>query len=195
MKATKILVMFAVLGLICSSFTEQGRWVIDSQSRLSIHGSTNVNSFQCNLRQYANNDTLEYVSSEESIDLKFTRNSMRVPVKGFNCGSNQITKDFLQTLKSDTYPHLEIFFRSFKNRSIRNNSYIDGVVDITLAGATKRYVVRYFVRKPAEDIILLTGTQAVNFGDFKLNPPQKMMGLIQVQECLEVEFNLTLKCL
>jgi hypothetical protein len=195
MKATKILVMFAVLGFICSSFTEQGRWIIDPQSRLSIHGSTNVNSFQCNLRQYANNDTLEYVSNAESIDLKFTRNRMRIPVKGFNCGSNQITRDFLHTLKSETYPNLEIFFRSFKNHSIRNNSYIDGVVDITLAGATKRYVVRYFVRKPSEDIILLTGIQAVNFGDFNLNPPQKMMGLIQVQECLEVEFNLTLKCL
>jgi hypothetical protein len=195
MKATKILVMFAVLGLVCSSFTEQGRWIIDPQSRLSIHGSTNVNSFQCNLRQYSNNDTLEYVSNAESIDLKFSRNRMRIPVKGFNCGNNQITRDFLHALKSDTYPHLEIFFRSFKNHSIRNNSYIDGVVDITLAGATKRYVVKYFVRKPSEDVILLTGTQAVNFGDFKLNPPQKMMGLIQVQECLEVEFNLTLKCL
>jgi hypothetical protein len=187
--------MIAVLGLICSSFVEQGRWIIDPESRLSIHGSTNINSFQCNLRQYRNNDTLEYVSNNESIELKFSRNRMLVPVKGFNCGNSKITKDFLQTLKSDEYPHLEIFFRSFRNHSIRDNSYIDGVVDITLAGATKRYVVRYFARKPDMETILLTGTQAVNFSDFKLDPPQKMMGLIQVQECLEVEFNLTLRCL
>jgi hypothetical protein len=195
MKTITTLVMFAVLGLIFSSFTEQGKWIIDPESRLSIHGSTNVNSFQCNLNHYSNNDTLEYVTNSQSIELKFSRNRMRIPVKGFNCGNNQITKDFLQALKSETYPHLEIFFRSFRNHAIKDNSYIDGVVDITLAGATKRYTVKYFVRKPDQETILLKGTQAVNFGDFKLDPPHKMMGLIQVQECLEVEFNLTLRCL
>jgi hypothetical protein len=195
MKAIMTIAMFAALMLICSSFTEQGRWVIDPQSRLSIHGSTNVNSFQCNLRQYHNNDTIEFIRGSESIEMKFTHNRMRIPVKGFHCGNNQITRDFLATLKSDTYPHLEIFFRSFRNQSIRDNSYIDGVVDITLAGATKRYTIRYLARKPDQDTIHLTGIQAVNFGDFKLDPPNKMMGLIQVQECLEVEFNLTLRCL
>lgn len=195
MKALTTLMMFAALVLICSSFTEQRSWVIDPESRLSIHGSTNVNSFRCNLRQYHNNDTLEFIRNSESIETKFTRNRMRVPVKGFNCGNNQITRDFLATLKSESYPHLEIFFRSFRYHSIKDNSYIDGTVDITLAGATKRYTVRYFARKPNDDTILLTGTQAVNFGDFKLEPPQKMMGLIQVQECLEVNFDLTLKCL
>jgi hypothetical protein len=195
MKTVTTILMFAVLGLICSSFVEQGRWVIDTHSRLSIHGSTNVNSFKCNLRQYHNNDTLEFLRTDESMEMSFSRNRMSVPVKGFNCGSSQITKDFLATLKADEYPHLEIFFRSFNERTIKDKSYIDGVVDITLAGATKRYVVRYFARKPAADVILLTGVQAVNFGDFKLEPPKKMMGLIQVQECLEVEFNLSLKSL
>lgn len=195
MKAIRTLVMFAVLGLICSGFVEQGRWVIDPKSRLTIHGSTNVNSFECKLRQYHNNDTLEFIRHSESIEMTFERNRMRIPVKGFHCGNNQITKDFLSTLNSDTYPHLEIFFRSFKNNSIRDNSYIEGVVDITLAGATKRYVVKYLAKKPQRDIIHLTGTRAVNFSDFNLSPPQKMMGLIQVQECLEVEFNLTLRCL
>ncbi len=185
--------MFAALVFVCSSFTEQGRWIIDPQSRLSIHGSTNVNQFQCNLRQYHNNDTLEFIRQSETIEVKFTHNRMRVPVKGFSCGNNQITKDFLATLKSDAYPHLEIFFRSFKQNAIKDKSFIDGVVDITLAGATKRYTVRYYAQKPSEDVIHLTGVQAVNFGDFKLQPPQKMMGLIQVQECLEVEFDLTLK--
>jgi hypothetical protein len=195
MKAITISTMFALLSLLCSSFVEQGKWIIANQSRLSIHGFTNINSFECSLRRYENNDTLEYVAGSESIEIKFNRNRMRIPVKGFNCGNNQITRDFLQALKSEMYPHLEIFFRSFRNHSIRDNTFIDGVVDITLAGATKRYTVRYFAQKPDEETIHLTGTQAVNFGDFKLDPPQKMMGLIQVQECLEVEFDLTLKCL
>jgi hypothetical protein len=192
MKAINITALLLLLGLICSSFSEQGKWVIDPQSRLTIHGSTNVNSFQC-LQHYLNNDTLEYLTSDESINLRFDHNRLRIPVKGFNCGNNQITKDFQKTLKSETYPHLEILFRSFNHSSIRNNSYIDGVVDICLAGATKRYTIKYFAQIPATGTIFLKGRQAVNFSDFNLNPPNKMLGLIQVQECLEVEFNLTLK--
>jgi hypothetical protein len=193
MKTKMNIALFVILALIFSSFAEQGSWIIDPESRLAIHGSTNVNSFKCMLNRYANSDTLEYVATGEAIVLKFSKNRMSIPVKGFSCGNNQITKDFLQTLKSDAYPTLEILFRSFKKDSFRDNTYVDGVVDITLAGTTKRYVVRYLARVPNAGTITLKGVQPVNFSDFKLDPPHKMMGLIQVQECLEVEFDLTLK--
>lgn len=182
-----------LLLLVASGFSEQGRWVIDPTSRLAIHGATNVNTFKCLLESYNLGDTLEYVRERASIEMKLTRNRMRIPVRNFDCGNRQITKDFWQTLKSDHYPELEICFRSFRKSSIPDKSYVDGVVDITLAGATKRYTVRYFARTPNPETLLLTGVQQVNFADFRLEPPQKMMGLIQVQECLDVEFNLTLK--
>jgi hypothetical protein len=195
MRTLRKLLLLSALALICSSFTEQGTWIIDPGSRLSIHGSTNVNSFKCALSRYNSADTLEYVANDEAIIMKFSKNRMSIPVKGFSCGSTQITKDFLRTLKSETYPTLEIFFRSFKKNLIRDNSYIDGVVDITLAGTTKRYTIRYFAKLPQPGTIELKGVQLVNFSDFRLDPPQKMMGLIQVQDCLEVEFDLTLKAL
>ncbi len=182
-----------LLLLVASGFSEQGRWVIDPGSRLAIHGATNVNTFKCMLESYNLGDTLEYVRETASIEMKLARNRMRIPVRSFDCGNRQITKDFWQTLKSERYPELEICFRSFRKSSIQDKSYVDGVVDITLAGATKRYTVRYFARTPDRETLLLTGLQQVNFADFRLEPPQKMMGLIQVQECLEVEFNLTLK--
>lgn len=194
MKTLKSILLAVALGLLLSSFTEQGRWVIDPQSRLSIYGSTNVNSFKCTLKQYAKSDTLEYVKNS-GIIVMCNKNRMSIPVKGFSCGNNQITKDFQQTLKSDKYPQLDIVFRSFQNGEIEDNDCVEGVVDIVLAGVTKRYSVKYYARVPSNNTILLTGMQTVQFSDFKLTPPQKMMGLIQVQESLDVEFNLTLKAL
>ncbi len=195
MKKLLTIVMFAAVALLSSSFSDQGRWIIDPQSKLSIHGATNVNTFKCMLGAYNMHDTLEYVRDKASIEMNLTRNRMRIPVRNFDCGNKQITKDFWSTLKSERYPELEISFRSFRRNDISDKSYVDGVVDITLAGATKRYTVRYFARTPDNETLLLTGTQEVNFSDFKLEPPQKMMGLIQVQECLNVEFNLMLRSL
>lgn len=197
MRTTARSAVWLVLTLLLGSsgFIDQGRWLIAPQSRLSILGTTNVNTFKCLLNSYSVNDTLEYTQGKKSIDMRVTKNKMRIPVRSFDCGNKQITKDFLETLKSKEYPQLEISFRSFTNNSITDKSTVDGIVDISLAGTTKRYTVRYFARIPSTGVLLLTGKQAVNFSDFKLKPPSKLMGMIQVQESLEVEFNLMLKTL
>ena len=193
-KLLKILILVSVV-LVSGGFSSQGIWIIHPESSLSIHGTTNINTFKCMFGSYNRKDTLEYLSDGNTIQMKVTRNRMRIPVKSFDCGNRQITKDFLQTLKSDTHPDLEIRFRSFSNGSVRDNTHIDGDVEIILAGVKKQYEVRYLVKVPDKNTILLKGVQPVNFSDFCLEPPQKMMGLIQVQECLDVEFNLKLRAL
>lgn len=193
MKTLITQVIFILVVLVSSSFSEQGRWVIHPQSRLLIHGTTNVNSFKCMLDAYKTADTLEYTQEGSSIELNVSRNRMRIPIRSFDCGNKQITRDFWSTLQSEKHPDIEIHFRSFRNGRMSHNSHIHGIVDITLAGATKRYNVKYLAQVPNDGDIFLTGTQTVNFADFRLEPPQKMMGLIQVQECLEVEFKLRLK--
>ena len=193
MKAAVRIFFWIALFFGSTSFVDQGRWLIAPQSRLSIRGSTNVNTFTCKLDSYDVSDTLEYSEGKKSIDMRVTKNTMRIPIRGFDCGMKQITKDFQETLQYKKFPELEISFRSFTSPSISDQTQVDGIVDITLAGNTKRYQVRYFARCPNDKVIMLTGKQAVNFSDFKLIPPKKMMGMIQVQEALEVEFNLMLK--
>lgn len=193
MKAAVRIMFWIALLFTSSSFVEQGRWLITPKSRLSIHGSTNINTFKCLLDSYSVSDTLEYTREKKSIEMTVTKNKMRIPIRGFDCGNRQITKDFQETLKYEKFPELEISFKSFTSASIADKSTVDGIVDITLAGNTKRYKIKYFARVPSDEKIMLTGTQLVNFSDFKLIPPKKMMGMIQVQECLEVEFDLMLE--
>jgi hypothetical protein len=75
---------------------------------------------------------------------------------------------------------------------VKNNNCINGIVDITLAGITAEYTIRYHATRD-KNIIMLKGTQPVNFSDFKLEAPEKLKGLIKVNESLKVEFNLVLK--
>lgn len=184
--------MVFLVALICSGFTREETWVIDPTSRLAIHGETNINSFTCQLLSYAGNDTLRYFNNPIQSEFVFTTNRMSIPVKSFNCGAKQISKDFWATLKSDQYPQLEIRFISLASTTTGNDSYVKGTVDITLAGVTARYGIN-FIMDTKGKYIHLAGEHPVNFSDFRLKAPEKLNGLIRVNQVLHVEFNLVLK--
>lgn len=191
MKKQRVIILILLL-IIASSFNYQGKWVIDSQSNLTIYGATNINTFVCSIDKYTRNDTLRY-STGTNTEVIFARNKMIIPIKNFDCGNRQITKDFWATLKSEDYPELTIEFKSLQNVPTKSNTYINGKVEITLAGACSQYDVRYQAVHKGANTLHLQGAQSVNFSDFKLKAPQKVMGLVQVHECLDVEFNLVLK--
>lgn len=185
-------ILVVAIGFFMSSFSEEGKWIIDSESRLIIHGSTNVNTFTCSFDYTHTTDTLEFSKNSKTSELVFSKNRMQIPVRKFDCGNRQITKDFWETLQADIHPVLNIKFRSLQNLHL-NRPSVKGSVDITLAGVTQRYTVWYQVIVLDEKTVLLKGNQGVNFSDFKLQRPQKLMGLIKVEECLNVEFNLQLR--
>ena len=184
--------MLVVAITFLSSYSDKGIWVIDDASQLAIYGSTNINNFICKIDCYAGGDTLEFVKNYSSREIQFSSNRMTIPIRSFDCGAKQISKDFQKTLKSETYPQLDINFRSLQNLSMKHNSCVNGIVDITIAGVTARYTTNYHVTR-TRNTILLKGTQSVNFSDFKLEAPEKLKGLIKVNESLKVEFNLVMQ--
>jgi len=177
--------------LLGSSSSDRGTWIIVAGTKIAILGSTNVNKFTCRF-DYYNNDTLQYLRNHRTGKLNFSNNRMTIPVRSFDCGAKQISKDFRKTLKSEIYPELTIAFRSLENPFRENDCFIDGVIDITLAGVTTTYTVGYLVRLD-KNTIFLNGIHPVNFSDFGLEAPTKLQGLIKVDEVLNVEFNLVLK--
>lgn len=187
-----ILILMVAPILFSSNTSDKGTWVIDAGSRLAIQGSTNVNKFTCKFDYYYGSDTLQYVRNHRTGKLNFSNNKMIIPVRSFDCGAKQISNDFRKTLKSETYPQLTIAFRSLENPFKQNDCFIDGVVDITLAGVTTTYTIRYLVNLD-KNSVMLKGTRAVNFSDFGLEAPTKLQGLIKVDKVLNVEFNLVLK--
>ena len=190
MKRIILTAMLATI-LLGSSSSDSGTWIIVAGTKLAILGSTNVNKFTCRF-DYYNNDTLRYLRNHRTGKLNFSNNQMIIPVRSFDCGAKQISADFRKTLKSESYPELTIAFRSLENPFKHNDCFIDGVIDITLAGVTTTYTVGYLVRLD-KNTIFLNGIHPVNFSDFGLEAPTKLQGLIKVDDVLNVEFNLVLK--
>lgn len=190
MKLITPLLLFILL-LFCQAATHQeGKWVIDYNSQLLIHGQTNVNKFTCFISCYNNVDTLAYNLSPKSKDLVFEKNGMIIPLYNFNCGNSLITKDFRTTVKADQYPYLKISFLSLDKNF--KTGQAAARMEITLANVVKRVTVKFDLN-PKGEFLQLTGNHEVCFADFALEAPQRMMGLVKVQEALQVEFNLLIR--
>ena len=74
------------------------KWVVERNSSLNIQGETNINSFQCDVTEYLNPDTLVYVKNDATKKLSFTNSCLVVDVRRFDCHNRFITDDFRSAL-------------------------------------------------------------------------------------------------
>jgi len=183
-------VIFLSLLALAATGTERGKWVIDYNSQLAIHGQTNVNSFTCFISCYNSVDTLVYDHNKENGQLTFEINKMIIPVYNFNCGNSLITKDFRSTLKADKNPYLVISFLTLDKHA--GNTKATAALEITLAGVSKKVNVQFELASKG-NFIQLAGKHSVCFNDFQLHAPERMMGLVKVQDDLNVDFNLLIR--
>ncbi len=192
----RVALLIVSIILLSGKTPEGGKWIVDSTSKLVIYGDTNLNRFTCETDCFDKIDTLEYYPDSRVCDIFFTQTQIRVPVKSFKCGNELITKDFWETLNVDKYPTMTVHFLNLKDfTTAQNGDMVRGEVAIVLAGVQKKYHIQYQLQRHSPDYFSLVGKQPVCFSDFQLKAPRKMMGLIQVQEDLEVEFFMKLKAI
>jgi hypothetical protein len=202
---SRLSVLFAFLFLLTTGFISARRensspyiakWVVVSGSSLQVEGSTNVNKFKCEIVNYSKPDTIiVYRNSGNAESLQLTGN-LKLNVQSFDCHNPVMTGDLRKTLKVKEHPNLFIKFLTLnKFPSNQQQEVIKGLVDIQLAGVTKRFDVNYKFSKDAQNIVHLIGTRNVNFSDFNLTPPRKLGGMIQTDDQLKVQFRLRMKAL
>lgn len=167
--------------------------VVDRNSSMSIKGSSNVNEFICDVRQYLEIDTLSFVRDSKSQRLFFTKSEIQIEVKKFDCHNRFITQDFYKTLKSDSFPFLRIRLLSLDQNLLNKNSQLaKGIVEIQLANKLRKMEVDLVLLSKGSGRFQLIGSQKMNFSDFALVPPRKIAGLIKINEEITVNFELFL---
>ena len=191
MKSSALITLTVASLMLCSGLAVKDKgWIIGPETKLIIHGQTNVNSFKCKMDCYNHLDTLAYYTDDDQCMVFFKENIMKIPVVNFDCENKMINRDFYDVLKSNQYPHVQIQFVALERWT--GNIQVGGTAYITLAGITKSFTINYDV-KSNSSMLYLKGTQKIAFSDFGLQAPQKMMGMIKVQDALEVEFHLALR--
>jgi hypothetical protein len=171
------------------------KWVIVKGGILSVTGNTNVNNFNCDISNYTNPDTI--IIDKNSIDKMGIRmlGNINLDVGSFDCHHAIMTSDLRKTLKVKEFPNLRIKFLSlskFPDLNVKQD-ILKGMVEIKLAGITKRFEVSYKLFMDGNNIIHLVGNQNINFTDFEITPPRKVGGMIKTDNKLAVEFRLKFK--
>lgn len=188
------LILLIVLPGFNTPDNSSATWVVMPGSSLSVNGSTNINTFQCEITNYSLPDTITCVPKAPKGQLLPMQGRLMLDILSFDCHNKMMTNDLRKTLKYKTYPHLSIRFISINSfPDFKNPSKITGVVDISLAGVTKRFEISYLFTQDNGQMLHLKGDRVVNFSDFNLIPPSKLGGIIKAKDELSVEFKLKLK--
>jgi hypothetical protein len=106
-----------------------------------------------------------------------------------------MTSDLRKTLKEKQFPMLHITFLSLNklpDLASRPES-ITGLVNIEIAGVSKRFEVNYQITRDEQKVIHLLVSRDINFSDFNLIPPRKLGGMIKTNDRLSVDFKLNIK--
>ena len=168
------------------------KWVITTGCSLKVDGSTNVNNFSCAITNYSKPDTI-VVTRITNQPVKLNGN-INLDVQNFDCHNPMMTADLRKTLKVKEYPKLIIRLISInKYPEPGKQDVTKGIVMIELAGVSKRFEVDYKILPTERTSINLVGSRNVNFSDFNITPPRKLVGMIRTNNELSVVFNLRMK--
>ncbi len=176
---------------------EKISWIVQKSSSLSINGHTNVNKFSCGVAQYTVPDTLTFSDGGCHGNVRGIPlcGVLHINIDDFDCRNRVMTGELKKTLQSRQYPQLKITFLNLERMPLfgpRPETLKGGVV-IELAGIRKQFEMDYTSGREDAETVELTGSRKLCFSDFGLVPPQKMGGLIKVNDVLDVQFMLYLR--
>lgn len=185
--------LFVVNGTAVCQTGRTTKWVIEKSSSLRVEGRSNINSFTCSIKEYADRDTL-ICYNDPSRSISFS-GEMHMNIQSFDCESSMITRDMRKTLKADEYPKMTIRFISLQNmpQLQKKTELIKGWVEVELAGVVKRFELSYSFLQSGSGYLQMNGGRSFQFSDFNLLPPRKFAGLIRIKNDFEVNFQLVLR--
>ncbi|MEQ9217401.1 MAG: hypothetical protein RLO17_05120 [Cyclobacteriaceae bacterium] len=190
------------LGLLLGSFKPpQARPALHEvevlSSTLIIHGKTNVNKFDCELDQRVDTETLRVTSEVTDLKLDFDGLVLKFDISQFDCGHEIMNKDFRSILKSEKHPFLflkinEIYIN--EETSLMEKLDVKSFVTISLAGVERtKMIEEATVINHDDQIVTFKGSKVLQMTDFKIEPPTKFLGLVSVENALEVSFEIKMR--
>ena len=161
---------------------EKENIMILPSSELIIAGSTNVNKFDCkfNIDLIADRKKVNYTQEDHLIRFKDLQLSLLT--EGFDCGNKRMNSDFQDLLMCEKFPEIVI---SIDHVELISPEYQKAFISVKLAGKTNHYNLPVKINEDR-----FKGKFKMNIRDFGLEPPKKALGLIEVDEQIEVQFDL-----
>ena len=166
-------VLLILLGMLWMEGNHSDPLVITSK-KITVSGQTSFGAFHCDYSTAGLKDTLLFDAKSKSKPIIF-----KIPVKSFSCGNFLLNKDFRSTIKAEQYPYSEVQVTNIKNE----NGQIRCDLTVNLVGKKLEFQSLPLERCPG-------GLQAelrLSFERLELQPPNKLGGLVKVDENLDLQ--------
>jgi len=168
---------------------------IGPDSELSITGTSNVTKFCCSSKQqFPQGDlTYEWISDSR---IKISNARLEIDAQGLDCGHRPITRDFKRTLLVDKHPNIlfvlhELALRHDKVAKQSDWNWAVADTEITIAGCSNHKFLNVQYKLVADSSIELRAFTRLCVSDFGLESPKPMLGIIKVEDEVDVEIFMT----
>jgi len=174
--------------------TGKVRYQIESQSKLYLKGTTNVNEFSCDCTDRFQPQNIEVES--KGGHSKFKNTGIRITVQNFNCRNRKIESDLQDAMKADKYPNISIdLTESWQDEKCLTGGCKDWFdvqtkVRITITNVTKTRSIAAKAKVIGKHRFQLRGEESLNMSEFGIKPPHAMFGLIKVNDKITFHFDL-----
>lgn len=155
---------------------------------ISIEGSTNVNRFSF---LYENPPITPVIRDSVKDDEGYDGVDFSIPLRSFTGTVPAMKEDFLDLLKADTYPEVVVALENNLLNCLPGPAGSEKITLTVILAGVRRLVSADFVTLAAPDRkIVLRGSTRFLLSDFKLDPPQKALGLIHVNNEVIIKFDI-----
>jgi polyisoprenoid-binding protein YceI len=169
----------------------QGGITVDPESRVILHGRSNVNSFSCATSTFQAVVRIDSAARPEGSDTRSTsvvRLTVTVPVRSLDCGRARMNEDMFRALKADSFPEIRYVLTSYEveDHSLSDSVVIHSVGELTVAGVTKRIELQVDGCRSDGGSLRGAGSVKLLMTDFGIRPPTAFFGAIRTKNALEV---------
>lgn len=174
---------------------------IQAPSRLFLQGTTNVSSFNCNCSSMESLPRLQFEMGLQKENFKaiFSDARLHIRTENLDCGNRQMNRDLYHALKAEEHPMIGMVLLETTRQSSAQAPGADGWMDITararltIAGVSRTIELPVRARQTSPDTYRFVSKHPINMTDFSIDPPTAMMGLVKVNNRIEIHFDLAVE--
>jgi polyisoprenoid-binding protein YceI len=193
MRLTTVLLLSSLTLPLVPRVQAQAGITVSPESRVILHGRSNVNSFSCATSTFQTSiriDSAPQSESPEGRSRSVVRLTVAVPVRSLDCGRARMNEDMFRALKADSFP--EIRYVLTRYRVEEHSAGVDSVVihsvgELTVAGVTQRIELQVHGYRNDSGSLRGAGGARLLMTDFGIRPPTAFLGAIRTKNSLEVQ--------
>lgn len=167
----------------------QETFALGESSRVTIHGKTNINTFDCKYSFDEIKKTPSFHTSENSNRVVISDVNLKIPIEQCECGNKLLNKDFQATLEAEKHPYIDINISRLIFKKTQDTDKERKVwANLTIAGVTKLRQIDYSVKYSNDKAFFMKGQLHINIKNFNIEKRKRFLGMVKVNDNVDISF-------